>query len=223
MSVFLSNVTADWKWCHVYARLVLCSLWRFSDFLIVWRDASDVSYQTFNDCPLDRFCLLRTLKQCQAIKEVLVAAGKETIWHGRSRDEPAHYCTICEVRPHFCHSSELMIIIMWRNNVALLISGGSLQSSLCIEWQLLQKVLRRPLSGLRTERQQWSGWFCCVGTEQDGRSHADLWPVLIGKFCLYFVVFVFQCFICFTKVLQSKLNSSKEKGYTLSLPVKRFI
>lgn len=28
---------------------------------------------------------------------MLIAAGKETIWHGRSREEPAHYCTICEV------------------------------------------------------------------------------------------------------------------------------
>ncbi|KAL0191897.1 hypothetical protein M9458_014595, partial [Cirrhinus mrigala] len=43
------------------------------------------------------FCLLRTLKQCQTIKEALVATGKETIWHRRSRDEPAHYCSICEV------------------------------------------------------------------------------------------------------------------------------
>uniref|UniRef100_A0A671Q1M4 [histone H3]-trimethyl-L-lysine(27) demethylase n=1 Tax=Sinocyclocheilus anshuiensis TaxID=1608454 RepID=A0A671Q1M4_9TELE len=43
------------------------------------------------------FCLLRTLKQCQTIKEALVSAGKETVWHRRSRDEPAHYCSICEV------------------------------------------------------------------------------------------------------------------------------
>lgn len=46
---------------------------------------------------VSRFCLLRTLKQCQKVKEALIAAGKETLWHGRRRDEPALYCTICEV------------------------------------------------------------------------------------------------------------------------------
>lgn len=44
-----------------------------------------------------RYCLLRTLKQCQWVKEALAAAGKETVLRPRTRDEPAHYCTICEV------------------------------------------------------------------------------------------------------------------------------
>lgn len=44
-----------------------------------------------------RYCLLRTLKQCQWVKEALAAAGKETVLKPRTRDEPAHYCTICEV------------------------------------------------------------------------------------------------------------------------------
>lgn len=46
---------------------------------------------------LHRYCLLRTLKQCQWVKEALATAGKETILRPRTRDEPAHYCTICEV------------------------------------------------------------------------------------------------------------------------------
>lgn len=45
-----------------------------------------------------RYCLLRTLKQCQSVKEALVSAGKETVLRPRTREEPAHYCTICEVR-----------------------------------------------------------------------------------------------------------------------------
>lgn len=28
---------------------------------------------------------------------MLITAGKETIWHGRTREEPARYCKICEV------------------------------------------------------------------------------------------------------------------------------
>ena len=41
--------------------------------------------------------MLRTLKQCQWVKEALATAGKETVLRPRTRDEPAHYCTICEV------------------------------------------------------------------------------------------------------------------------------
>lgn len=44
-----------------------------------------------------RYCLLKILKQCQTLREALVAAGKEVLWHGRVNDEPAPYCSICEV------------------------------------------------------------------------------------------------------------------------------
>lgn len=52
---------------------------------------------TNNFPPYSRYCLLRTLKQCQTLREALIAAGKEIIWHGRTKEEPAHYCSICEV------------------------------------------------------------------------------------------------------------------------------
>ena len=51
-------------------------------------------------CVCVRYCLLRTLKQVQMLRELLLSAGKEMVWHGRSRDEPAHYCSICEVSTH---------------------------------------------------------------------------------------------------------------------------
>ncbi|XP_061679729.1 histone demethylase UTY [Syngnathoides biaculeatus] len=44
-----------------------------------------------------KYCLLRTLKRCQMQRELLLAAGKELVWHGRAHNEPAHYCSICEV------------------------------------------------------------------------------------------------------------------------------
>uniref|UniRef100_A0A668AQE4 [histone H3]-trimethyl-L-lysine(27) demethylase n=1 Tax=Myripristis murdjan TaxID=586833 RepID=A0A668AQE4_9TELE len=46
---------------------------------------------------MDLYCLLRTLKQCQMLRDLLLAAGKELVWHGRTQNEPAHYCSICEV------------------------------------------------------------------------------------------------------------------------------
>lgn len=54
-----------------------------------------------------RYCLLRTLKQCQMQRELLLAAGKELVWHGRTQNEPAHYCSICEV------SAALLICIFF--------------------------------------------------------------------------------------------------------------
>ncbi|XP_026121652.1 lysine-specific demethylase 6A-like isoform X3 [Carassius auratus] len=62
-----------------------------------WNMARNIKVSDHKLFEMIKFCLLRTLKQCQTIKEALVAAGKETVWHRRSRDEPAHYCSICEV------------------------------------------------------------------------------------------------------------------------------
>ncbi|XP_065128522.2 lysine (K)-specific demethylase 6A, like isoform X1 [Paramisgurnus dabryanus] len=62
-----------------------------------WNMARNIKVSDHKLFEMIKFCLLRTLKQCQAIKEALVAAGKETIWHRRCRDEPAHFCSICEV------------------------------------------------------------------------------------------------------------------------------
>ncbi|XP_016323310.1 lysine-specific demethylase 6A-like [Sinocyclocheilus anshuiensis] len=62
-----------------------------------WNLARNIKVSDHKLFEMIKFCLLRTLKQCQTIKEALVSAGKETVWHRRSRDEPAHYCSICEV------------------------------------------------------------------------------------------------------------------------------
>lgn len=44
-----------------------------------------------------KYCLLRTLRHCQLIMEFVKSLGKETRWHGRAKNEAAHYCTTCEV------------------------------------------------------------------------------------------------------------------------------
>ncbi|CAL8288965.1 unnamed protein product [Lota lota] len=62
-----------------------------------WNMARNIKVSDHKLFEMIKYCLLRTLKQCQRVKECLVAAGKETLLKPRSRDEPAHYCTICEV------------------------------------------------------------------------------------------------------------------------------
>ena len=44
-----------------------------------------------------RYCMLRTLRQCELTREYLASLKKEVKWHGRSDNEAAHYCNDCEV------------------------------------------------------------------------------------------------------------------------------
>ncbi|XP_076008477.1 lysine-specific demethylase 6A-like isoform X3 [Genypterus blacodes] len=62
-----------------------------------WNMARNIKVSDHKLFEMIKYCLLRTLKQCQWVKEALASAGKETVLRPRSRDEPAHYCTICEV------------------------------------------------------------------------------------------------------------------------------
>eukprot|EP00794_Sanderia_malayensis_P011278 gene11278-12458_t len=41
--------------------------------------------------------LLRSLKYCEVTMELLNQAGIEVTWHGREKNEAAHYCSTCEV------------------------------------------------------------------------------------------------------------------------------
>uniref|UniRef100_A0A8C2B7S9 [histone H3]-trimethyl-L-lysine(27) demethylase n=1 Tax=Cyprinus carpio TaxID=7962 RepID=A0A8C2B7S9_CYPCA len=62
-----------------------------------WNMARNIKVSDLKLFEMIKYCLFRTLKQCQTLREVLIAAGKELVWHGRTKDEPAHYCSICEV------------------------------------------------------------------------------------------------------------------------------
>ncbi|KAJ8282520.1 hypothetical protein COCON_G00050390 [Conger conger] len=62
-----------------------------------WNMARNIKVSDNKLFEMIKFCLLRTLKQFQMVKEALLAVGKEVVWHGRAKDEPAHYCSICEV------------------------------------------------------------------------------------------------------------------------------
>nr|XP_057906540.1 histone demethylase UTY-like isoform X1 [Doryrhamphus excisus] len=62
-----------------------------------WNMARNIKVSDHKLFEMIKYCLLRTLKQCQWVKEALATAGKETVLKPRTRDEPAHYCTICEV------------------------------------------------------------------------------------------------------------------------------
>uniref|UniRef100_UPI003DA05328 lysine (K)-specific demethylase 6A, like isoform 2 n=1 Tax=Danio rerio TaxID=7955 RepID=UPI003DA05328 len=62
-----------------------------------WNMARNIKVADQRLFEMIKFCLLRTLRQTQSIRESLLSAGKETLWQRRSRDEPAHYCSVCEV------------------------------------------------------------------------------------------------------------------------------
>ncbi|XP_075395900.1 lysine-specific demethylase 6A-like isoform X2 [Tenrec ecaudatus] len=62
-----------------------------------WNMARNIKVSDPKLFEMIKYCLLKILKQCQTLREALIAAGKEIIWHGRTKDEPAHYCSICEV------------------------------------------------------------------------------------------------------------------------------
>ncbi|XP_053313449.1 lysine-specific demethylase 6A isoform X2 [Spea bombifrons] len=62
-----------------------------------WNMARNIKVSDPKLFEMIKYCLLRTWKQCQALREALIASGKEIAWHGRTKDEPAHYCNICEV------------------------------------------------------------------------------------------------------------------------------
>nr|XP_020478296.1 lysine-specific demethylase 6A-like isoform X2 [Monopterus albus] len=62
-----------------------------------WNMARNIKVSDYKLFEMIKYCLLRTLKQCQRVKEALASAGKDTVLRPRTRDEPAHYCTICEV------------------------------------------------------------------------------------------------------------------------------
>ncbi|XP_074601409.1 utx histone demethylase isoform X2 [Brevipalpus obovatus] len=44
-----------------------------------------------------RICLLRSLKNCQMIVDFVKNLDKEIQWHGKGKEEAAHYCVNCEV------------------------------------------------------------------------------------------------------------------------------
>uniref|UniRef100_A0A8C5HRY1 [histone H3]-trimethyl-L-lysine(27) demethylase n=1 Tax=Gouania willdenowi TaxID=441366 RepID=A0A8C5HRY1_GOUWI len=62
-----------------------------------WNMARNIKVSDRRLFEMIKYCLLRTLKQCQTQRDSLLAAGKELVWHGRSQNEPAHYCSVCEV------------------------------------------------------------------------------------------------------------------------------
>ncbi|XP_037543007.1 lysine-specific demethylase 6A [Nematolebias whitei] len=62
-----------------------------------WNMARNIKVSDHKLFGMIKYCLLRTLKQVQMQREMLLAAGKQLVWHGKTQNEPAHYCSICEV------------------------------------------------------------------------------------------------------------------------------
>ncbi|CAN7996440.1 unnamed protein product, partial [Ixodes hexagonus] len=62
-----------------------------------WNLARNIKVSEPQLFELIKYCLLRTLRHCQIIVEFVKSLGKEIRWHGRGKNEIAHYCATCEV------------------------------------------------------------------------------------------------------------------------------
>ncbi|XP_069429675.1 lysine-specific demethylase 6A-like isoform X1 [Ovis canadensis] len=62
-----------------------------------WNMARNIKVSDPKLFEMIKYCLMKILKQCLTLREALITAGKEITWHGRTNDEPARYCSICEV------------------------------------------------------------------------------------------------------------------------------
>ncbi|KAG7222918.1 hypothetical protein INR49_015974 [Caranx melampygus] len=97
--VWLNTGTIHWVqaigWCNNIAWNSVKSI--VPMIHLSWNMARNIKVSDHRLFEMIKYCLLRTLKQCQMQRELLLAAGKELVWHGRTQNEPAHYCSICEV------------------------------------------------------------------------------------------------------------------------------
>ncbi|XP_011672931.2 lysine-specific demethylase 6A isoform X3 [Strongylocentrotus purpuratus] len=64
---------------------------------LTWNIARNVRVSEPRYFEMVKYCLLRSLKYIQMTKEYLKDMGIEVHWHGRAKNEAAHYCTNCEV------------------------------------------------------------------------------------------------------------------------------
>lgn len=103
-----------------------------------------------------RYCLFQTLKQGQVQRDLLLAAGKKLVWHGRTQSEPAYYCSVCEVSTSvqamlwsfllyvtfvLCFLNLYTFIYFW-------CQGGGIWPAVCNQWEQQEENICGALSGL---------------------------------------------------------------------------
>ncbi|XP_071838895.1 histone demethylase UTY-like isoform X3 [Apostichopus japonicus] len=64
---------------------------------LTWNMAKNVNIRDHKLYELLKYSLLRTLKHCEVVLNYLRAEDIEVHWHGRAKNEAAHYCYVCEV------------------------------------------------------------------------------------------------------------------------------
>ncbi|UYV73186.1 KDM6A, partial [Cordylochernes scorpioides] len=62
-----------------------------------WNLARNVKVTDPRLFELLKSCLFKTLRHCQKILDYVKSLGMEVKWHGRGKNEAAHYCLICDV------------------------------------------------------------------------------------------------------------------------------
>lgn len=62
-----------------------------------WNLAQNVRITDYKLFKMIKTCLMRTLWQSQKSLDNLKSNGIDSVWHGRTDNEPSHYCEICDV------------------------------------------------------------------------------------------------------------------------------
>ena len=76
----------------------LVTLWILRPF--VWFVSTDITFSVIRSILhlFFRVCLQRSLEYCEQTLEILSGMSIEVTWHGKEKNEAAHYCSMCEVR-----------------------------------------------------------------------------------------------------------------------------
>uniref|UniRef100_A0A674I269 [histone H3]-trimethyl-L-lysine(27) demethylase n=1 Tax=Terrapene triunguis TaxID=2587831 RepID=A0A674I269_9SAUR len=139
-----------------------------------WNMARNIKVSDPKLFEMIKYCLLRTLKQCQTLREALIAAGKEIVWHGRTKEEPAHYCSICEVEVFnllfvTSESNSRKTYVVHCQDCARKISGN-LENFVVLEQYKMEDMMQAYDQFTLVSYSQWvqnylcKAVVCCLGT-----------------------------------------------------------
>uniref|UniRef100_A0A8C3XQG7 [histone H3]-trimethyl-L-lysine(27) demethylase n=1 Tax=Chelydra serpentina TaxID=8475 RepID=A0A8C3XQG7_CHESE len=139
-----------------------------------WNMARNIKVSDPKLFEMIKYCLLRTLKQCQTLREALIATGKEIVWHGRTKEEPAHYCSICEVEVFnllfvTSESNSRKTYVVHCQDCARKISGN-LENFVVLEQYKMEDMMQAYDQFTLVSYIQWvqnylcKAGICCLGT-----------------------------------------------------------
>ncbi|XP_022258261.1 lysine-specific demethylase 6A-like [Limulus polyphemus] len=64
---------------------------------LTWNLARNIKVSDQKLYELIKYCLMKTLQMCQLSIDLMKTLNKDIRWHGRGKNETAHYCGNCEL------------------------------------------------------------------------------------------------------------------------------